>query len=418
MLWGKQVEFARPYVKWSVEPHRAEDVPAAIEEGYHRAMAPPRGPVLISVPMDGMDEPCPPVYPREVSRRTSPDPAAVARAAAALDRGTRIAIVVGSEADDRAGSPLLVALAERLQAAVFLAPEAYRVGFPTDHSLYQGALPPAQAALAERLRPYDTVLVVGAPVFVYFPYVPGPTVKPGTELVQITSDPAMAARALVGSSVLGDVASAVAQLLALVKARPRTAAQGRPAPAALDEHPGALGPAAVFGALTAALPPRAILSVEAPSWESFLLERVPLRDPGSFYATASGSLGFALSAAVGLALAEPDRPVIAIVGDGSAQYTIQGLYTAARERVPVTFVILDNQQYGILKSFERFIERSGAPGLDLGGIDFEGLARGYGLPYRRVVAEGELKPTFEAAFASRTPNLVHVAIDRFVPDLL
>jgi benzoylformate decarboxylase len=223
---------------------------------------------------------------------------------------------------------------------------------------------------------------------------------------------------LVGSSVLGDVPSAIVELLALVTARPRTAPPHRPAPTAVHEHRGALGPAAVFGALTAALPPHAILSVEAPSWESFLLERVPLREPGSFYATASGSLGFALPAAVGIALAEPHRPVVAIVGDGSAQYTIQGLYTAARERVPVTFVVLDNQQYGILKSFERFIGRRGAPGLDLGGIDFEGLARGYGLPFRRVVAEGELKPTFEAAFACGAPNLVHLAIDRFVPDLL
>jgi benzoylformate decarboxylase len=174
----------------------------------------------------------------------------------------------------------------------------------------------------------------------------------------------------------------------------------------------------VFGALAAALPTHAILCVEVPSWESFLLEHVRLHDPGSFYVTASGSLGFALPAAVEVALAEPHRPVIAIVGDGSAQYTIQGLYTGARYGVPVTFVVLDNQEYAILKSFERFIHQRGAPGLDLPGLDFEGLARGYGVPYRRVATAGALEATFRAAFASAGPNLVHVAIDRFVPDLL
>ncbi|APR74745.1 Benzoylformate decarboxylase [Minicystis rosea] len=415
-LSGKHVEFARPYVKWSVEVTRSVDVPEVLERAYHLAMSEPRGPVFVSIPMDGLQDSCPPVVPREVSSRTAPDPSALARAAAVLDRGKRFAIVVGSQADAASATTDLVALAERLRAAVFLAPEIYRIGFPTNHPLYQGMLPPAAKPLADRLRPYDTVLVVGAPVFAYYPYVPGPPVHAGTQLVQLTNDPSMASRALVGSSVVGDVALAVRGLLDLVRVSPRHAPLRRSPKAGRASR--RLDPDTVFGTLAKALPKNAILAAEAPSWQRHLLEHVRLRDPGSFYASASGSLGFALPAAVGIALAQPDRPVVSILGDGSAQYTIQGLWTAARYRVPVTFIVLDNEEYAILKSFERFQRLRGVPGLDLPGVDFEGIARGYGLSFSRVTGADDLGPILEAAFAGGVPSVVHVPIDPFIPKLL
>jgi benzoylformate decarboxylase len=417
LLYGRQVEFVRPYVKWSVEPHRAVDVPEAIERAYHVAMTEPRGPVFVSICMDHLLEPCPPVTPREVSHRAAPDPAAIARAAAILQRGTRVAVVAGSQADAAGATADLVALAERVQAAVFLAPEAYRHGFPEDHPLYQGPLPPALGPLADRLRPYDTVLVVGAPVFTYFPYVPGPPVHAGTELVQLTDDPAMAARALVGSSVVGDVALAVRQLLDLVKPGPRCAPpRWDPPPVSAPSTPPQ--PDFVYREMATVLPPHAILCVEAPSSQQFLFEQVRLRDPGSYFATASGGLGFALPAAVGVALAQQDRPVVAIVGDGSAHYAVQGLWSAARHGAAVTFVFVNNHEYAILKSFERFLHLRGAPGLDLPGVDFAALARGYGLPYRHIGAPDEIQPGLAGAFAAGVPNVVEIEIDPLVPELV
>jgi benzoylformate decarboxylase len=416
-LWGRQVQFVQPYVKWSVEPHRAVDVPEAIERGYHLAMTEPRGPVFISIPMDGLDHECPPVVPREVSYRTAPDAEAIARAAAVLQRGSRIAIVAGEQAEAALATDDLVALAERLQAAVFLAPEAYRHSFPEDHPLYQGPLPPAMKPLANRLSPYDTVLVVGAPVFLYYPYVPGAPVKPGTEVVQLTNDPSMASRALVGSSIIGNVALGLRMLLDLVKAGSRAAPPRWDLPA-MSPPAVPLKPGFVFGELAKVLPAHAILCAEAPSWHQFLFEQVRLHDPRSFLATASGTLGFALPAAVGAAIARPDRPVVAILGDGSVHYTVQGLWTAARYGVPVTFVILNNHEYAILKSFERFLHLEGAPGLDVPGVDFEGLARGYGLPYRHITAPDEVGPRLAEAFASGVPNVVELEIDPFIPKLL
>jgi len=417
LLWGKQVEFVRPYVKWSVEPHRAVDVPEAIERAYHVAMSEPRGPTFVSICMDGLDDACAAVVPREVSYRTAPDPAAIARAAEVLQRGSRVAIVAGAQADAAGATGDLVTLAERLQAAVFLAPDAYRHSFPEDHPLYQGPLPPAMGPLADRLRSYDAVLVVGAPVFLYFPYVPGPPVHAGTALVQLTNDPAMASRALVGTSVVGDVALAVRGLLELTDAR-SPAATTPWAPPAVVGTSTPLQPDFVFRELAKVLPAHAILCVEAPSWKPFLYEQVRLRDPGSYFESASGSLGFALPAAIGAALARPDRPVVAILGDGSAQYAIQGLWTAARYRVPVTFVVINNREYAILKAFARFLHRSGVPGLDVPGVDFAGLARGYGLPHRLISAPADVQPGLAGAFAAGAPSVVEIEVDRLVPELL
>jgi benzoylformate decarboxylase len=417
LLWGRQVEFVRPYVKWSVEPHRAVDVPEAIERAYHLAMTEPRGPVFISIPMDGLDEECPPVITREVSHRIAPDPAAIAHAAGVLEKGSRVAIVVGAQADADGATADLVALAERLRAAVFLAPETYRHGFPEDHPLYQGPLPPAMGPLGKRLRAYDTVLVVGAPVFLYFPYVPGPPVKPGTELVQLTNDPDMATRALVGSSVVGNVALSVRRLLDLVTSRQRQAPPSWDPPA-VSAPSIPMKPDFVYRELASVLPAHAIVCDEAPSSQRFLMEQVRLHDPGSFFTSASGTLGFALPAAVGVALARPDRPVVAIVGDGSMHYAIQALWAAARHRVPVTFVIINNHEYAVLKAFERFLHLRGAPGLDLPGVDFEGLARGYGVAHRRITAPDAVAKGLAAAFASGEPSVVEIEIDRAVPRLL
>ena len=108
---------------------------------------------------------------------------------------------------------------------------------------------------------------------------------------------------------------------------------------------------------------------------------------------------------------------MAIVGDGSVHYAVQGLWTAARHGVPVTFVFVNNREYAILKSFERFLRLRGAPGLDLPGVDFAALARGYGLPYRCIAAPDEIQPGLAGAFASGVPNVVEIEIDPLVPRL-
>jgi benzoylformate decarboxylase len=415
-LWGRQVEFVKPYVKWSVEPHRAIDLPEAFARGYHVAMTEPRGPVFISLCMDGLDEDCAPFVPRAVTYAAVPDPAALDRFAAVLGGGRRIAIVAGEQVDAAGANQSLVTLAERLNAAVFLPGMAWRMSFPTSHDLYQGRLPAAMGPVATTLSPYDTVLVVGADVFLYYPYMEGPVIREGTRVLQVTNDPMSASRAEVGDSVVGNVGAALRGLLARIGAR-----VGSP-PARLERKPAAAGsppkPDFIHQELARAYPPGVMLFDEAPSSGEYLVRRALLDRPKSYFATASGGLGFAMPAAVGAAIAQRERPVVCIVGDGSAQYAIQALWTAANERAPVTFIVLVNGEYGILKSFCQLMNETGVPGLDLPGIDFAGLARGYGVDHRRVPAPDAITAVVKEAIASGRPNMVEIAMDPTIPPLL
>ena len=208
-LVSRAVEVVRPYVKWAYEPLRPEDVPAAIARGYHLAMQPPRGPVFISIPMDDWNKPCARVTARRVSQSVSPDSAALDEVIRAIDASKKLALVAGPQIEeDGAWSDVLV-LAERLNADVYDAPIASRWTFPRSHRLFRGALFPAQKPLGDQLSAYDTVVVLGAPVFLYYAYVPGNPIAPGTRLFQITNSPLDAAAALAGTSIVGNIAVAV-----------------------------------------------------------------------------------------------------------------------------------------------------------------------------------------------------------------
>src|SRR5919202_6028932 len=212
-LSGKLVEMAPPYVKWSHQPDRAEDVPAAIERAYHTAMQAPRGPVFVSVPMNDWEAPTQPYEAREIDYRMAPNPEGLDRVAKALESSRHPAIIAGAGVD-RAGAWYdTVVLAERLRAAVWADPMHSRAGFPQDHPLFRGVLTPAQATIADQLSGYDMVLVLGAPVFRYFQYLPGPPVKRGTRVIHATDNPEEASRAATGIGIMGDIALTVRQLI-------------------------------------------------------------------------------------------------------------------------------------------------------------------------------------------------------------
>ena len=417
-LWGRQVEMTRPYVKWACEPHSAAEVPAALARAYHLAMTEPRGPVFVSICMDGMDDPAPPLAARSVSGRPLPDPAALRAIAEALDGAKRIAIVAGEELDHAETWPRTIALAERLDAAVFGPPENFRAGFPTGHRLFHGFLPPAIRPLGERLEGYDTLLILGTRVFAYYPYAPGPYLPEGIRAFLITSDPAEAARAPFGDAVVGCTRAAVAMLLEAT-----SSSIARDEPPSPPEPPEA-GPsepmtaAFVYKTLAEGMPPQAVLVEESLSSLATNQKLIPRDEPGGFFCSGNGILGSALPMAVGVKMARPDRPVVCVLGDGATQYSVQGLWTAVREKLPIVFLVMDNSEYAILKAFADYLKTPGVPGLDLGGIDFAGLAIGYGLHHSTVERASDLASSLQAAFAQSGPSLVHVPIDSKVPPLI
>jgi benzoylformate decarboxylase len=305
-----------------------------------------------------------------------------------------------------------VALAEKLRLPVWAtpAPGGGRIGFPEDHALFQGILPPAIGPVTETLKGRDLIVVVGSSVFPYYPYLPGPLLPEGASLVEITSDPDEAARAPMGDAIIGDVGVALRSLLAQVPEANRAEPTPLPDPTPGDESD-PLTPTMVHNTLAGVFPDDGIVVLEAPSATLALRNQLRLSNPGSYYFGAGGGLGFGLAASVGVQLAQPERPVVCVLGEGSAQYAITALWSAVAYKVPVTFLVLRNSEYAILKWFADVEEVKGAPGLDLPAVDTAEIAAGYGVASQRVGSRDELHEALSSAIpADAAPRLIEVPV--------
>src|SRR5208337_3444764 len=422
----------RPWVKWACQPARAQDIPAAFMRAYATAIQPPAGPVFLSLPLDDWAAPADgPAVVRSASARIGPDPARVRRLADAIAAAKRPVLIFGAAVARASGWDQAVALAEKMDAPVWAAPSSERAPFPEDHRLYQGGLPFAIGPLAQHLDGYDLAVVIGAPVFRYYPCIPGDYLPPGLRLWHITDDPAEAGRAPVGDSILGDPVLTIDQLLPLIPQGARTQPLNPPLPhrmSPLPQIPAAADttglPAAreVFDELYRSCSADAILVEETPSNLGDLHAAWPITQPDAFYTMASGGLGWSTPAAVGIALAERDsgrrRQVVMVVGDGSFQYSVQSIWTAAQLGLPILFVVLRNGEYAILKAFAEVEDSPGVPGLDIPGIDIVCLARGYGC-YAAVVKTLYVLQSETIAAAERDgPTVLEVPITVTVPPLL
>ncbi|MGE4047335.1 MAG: benzoylformate decarboxylase [Acetobacteraceae bacterium] len=403
----------KPLVKWSYEPARAEDVPLAISRALHLSSLPARGPVYLSIPYDDWAKPAEQeslrLLERTVFAASALDAGATANLTARLERSTNPVIILGPDVDAARANQHAVRLAERLKAPVWIAPSAPRCPFPTTHPNFRGLLPAGMAGISRLLEGHDLVLVAGGPVFRYHQYDPGPLLPPGAALIQITCDPDEAARAPMGDAVVGDVGLILAALADAVAEAARPAPQPRVAPA--RSTPGATPLAAerVLDLMDELAPAGAIYVNESTSTIEAMWQRMRWETPGSYYFGAAGGLGFAMPAAVGVQLAEPNRQVIAIIGDGSANYSVTALWTAAQHNVPVVFVIMRNGTYGALRWFAGVLEAGGVPGLDVPGIDFVAIAEGYGLEAVRVDTDAAFAAAFAGALKTRRPYLIEVA---------
>ena len=406
-------EFPKPYVKWSCEPARAKDVPVALAQAYHIALQKPCGPTFVSVPSDDWSAEADPVLPQAKSRRLLPDPEPLQALAAALGRSQRPAIVVGTGVERDGAYDRLIELAEKIRAAVWAAPMNSRRTFPEDHALFAGFLPSSPEQVSDVLRRFDLVLVLGAPVFTY--HVPGEfTFKgSGIPLFQITDDPEAVAATPLGTSILATVDAALEVLIPAVAAGQRA----MPAPLARGARVDPKDPVPaefVMQTIADLRGPASIIVEEAPSHRDALQRHLPIRRSDQYYAMASGGLGFALPASVGVALARPGQRVICVIGDGSVMYSIQALWTAAQHKLPLTVVVLDNGGYGAMRAFSRRFNIGALPGIDIAGLDFAALAVAQGCEGVRVERAADLRPALQKSLAADRPALVEVAVSQEV----
>jgi benzoylformate decarboxylase len=412
----RATEFPRPYVKFSIEPARAEDVPAAIARAYYVAMQPPCGPTFVSVPIDDWTHPTQPVEARSISRELGPDPTAMKALASALAAGKRPALVVGPGVDRAEAVELMVRLAEKTRAAIWVSPFSARCSFPERHPQFAGFLHASPEQLSDALRGHDLVVVIGAPVFTFHVEGHAAIFDGATAIFQITDDPDAAAITPVGSSIVASMKPALAMLLDMLPETGRAMPAGRslpPPPRAGDPMAAEL----VLHMLSAAMPADAVLVEEAPSHRPAMQKFMPMRGQDSFYTMASGGLGWALPAAVGIALGRPGVRTVCLIGDGSAMYSIQALWTAAQRKLPLTVVVLNNSGYGAMRSFSQVMQVSNVPGLDLPGIDFVQIAQGLGCDAVRVTTSSELAPALQRGLAHAGTSLIEVVVDSAVPVL-
>jgi benzoylformate decarboxylase len=435
MLSGDLVALAAGAAKHAQEVHRPQDLPVVLRRAFALAQRPPQGPVFVSVPMDVlMDQ-----APVEVPVRSPMAPAGAAsdldRAAALLARAQRPAIVAGDGVGRDGAVAALVQVAEALGAVTYHQPMNDCLDFPGGHPLYAGPLPPVNAAIHKELTGYDALLIAGCRAFTPHHYSAGPPVPDGLPVVQLDTDPAEPGRNFpVALGLIGPLDASLASLAGHLRqqvperaARRRTeeaasrhaterAALDLSALAAYGRAP--LDPLAAAHALVAALPDNAVLVEEAIT-VGVQLRRVLRRDmPGGFVHTVGGGLGWGIGAAVGHRLGAPDRPVVAVLGDGCAMFGLQGLWTAARMRVPVLFVVMANGEYRTLKdtldTLDGLDGRSAAlhryTGLDLGELDWRDAARFFGIPALRVGTTDELGAAVSAVAELDGPLLVEVPL--------
>ncbi|MDR7378855.1 benzoylformate decarboxylase [Rhodoferax ferrireducens] len=412
---NQATELPKPYVKWSVEPARAEDVPLAIARAYYIAMQQPQGPVLVSIPADDWQRQCEPVLPRVVSQAMRPDPQVLGLIADALDQASRPAIVVGAAVDRDQAWDAVLQLAERHNAAVWVAPMSGRCSFPEDHRLFAGFLPAMREKIVALLGGHDLVFALGAPAFTYHVEGAGPHLPAGAALVQLIDDPQIAAWAPTGTSAVGSIRLGVQDLLA--RPVPANLAQ-RALPAPRQPRPRAepsplMSVAYVLQTLAGLRAPESIVVEEAPSARSVMHGYLPITQSGTFYTMCSGGLGHSMPAAVGVALAQPEKKVIALMGDGSSLYSIQALWSAAQLKLAITFIILKNRRYAALQEFAPtfgFQAGDTLQGTDLPEIDFTALARGQGCDAVTVSDPAQLALVLREALASPRPILVEVGV--------
>ena len=447
VLEGDLVRVASPWTKWSAEVQRAADIPSAVRRAIQVALTPPTGPVFLSLPIDVQMAPIerPDLAPPcRIDRRVRPALESVERASAVLAGARRPVILAGSRVTESGGCQALARLAETWGAPVFAENTTAhgRLPLAADHPLYAGILPYWSPEVRRRLEEFDVALAAGLNVLrLYIHQEPERPLPEQLRLVQIDCDAWQIGKNYpVEVGVWGDVRCAleeVDQLLARLQSdEDRSAAAARAASWAArrataqeslrreiadqPHTPGALAPLQLMHALARVLPPDAAVVEESITTHHNVLERLGVfRDPTGHFAHRGWALGWGLGCALGVKLAWPDRPVVGLLGDGASLYGVQGLWTAARYRIPVTFVVANNREYRILKVCGHVLRmpelaRGERPGLDLDepAIDFPGLSRAFGVEARRATTADELSDLVRGNLHGSGPLVIEAPVTR------
>jgi benzoylformate decarboxylase len=441
ILWADLPTIARPLVKWSSEVHRLADLPRLVHRAAKTAMAPPTGPVFLSLPGDILNAEADVdlMAPTRIAPRIRGDRDAIEAAAALLAKAERPLIIAGDAVAQGRGQAELIELAELIGAPVYAEFVPNTASFPASHSLFRGTLTRLAPAVRAVLEQYDLLFSVGGDLLTLSLPSSVEPIPENLPIIHLDIDPwELGKNYPANVAILGDPKATLPEISAAVRdrmtagersrARERLAAMSKSilteretlrAKAKAQAGQSPVQAPALIQAIGAMLPKNAVVVEEAISSSPGLRQLIDSDDPQSFFGLRGGGIGWGLPAAIGVKLALPERPVLALIGDGSAMYTCQALWTAARYRVGVVFVILNNASYRILKQRVHALRGHAAQsdvyvGMDLvdPAIDYVGLARALGIAAERARTVAETTDLIGQAFANGTPMLIDVTLDR------
>ncbi|UAJ10040.1 thiamine pyrophosphate-binding protein [Glacieibacterium megasporae] len=437
LLWADLATMARPLVKWSTEVTRIDDLPRTVHRAIKVALTAPTGPVFLSIPGDVLTasvEAIDAMAPTRIGPRLRGDLDAIA-AAAELIAASVSPVIFAGDAVPRSGAYAeLAALAEAIGAPVYLEGMANTAAFPSNHPLYAGSVARMTPAVRALTDGHDLVISIGADLLTQSQAAGVEALAPGKPLIHLDDDaweigknfPATAAILGDPKATLPDLIAAVLHRMPVASARRaateaniagRQAALIARAEAEADTLP--LRPLAVLHAIAQLLPDDAIVIEETLSTGmNTVRQLMPATRPDSWFGMRGGGIGVALPQAIGIKLAHPDRPVIALSGDGSAMYSIQALWTAAHYRLGIVAIIVNNRSYRILKQRTRALGGPSAAsgsyvGMDLTdpAIDFVALSEAQGVPAIRVSTLSDLRDAVARGLAGPGTLLIEVEID-------
>lgn len=442
ILWADLAEMARPLVKWSVEVTRLVDLPRAVHRAIKTALAPPMGPVFLSLPVDVLQETADMDLgrPTRVAQGLRGDPDAIAAAERLLATARSPVLISGDAVAQSDALAEVVALAELIGAPVYAEGIPSRATFPTTHGLFQGIMGRLAPQIREALTKHDVLFSIGADLFTQSLPTKVDPVPPGLQIIHLDTDPwelgknhtADVAILAEPKTTLPELTAAVRKLMGQGGAEQaekrraaiekdtagRLAATRKEAEALASRTP--LHPLALMKMIGETLPKDAIVVEEALSSADRMRNLIPSLDAKSWFGLRGGGIGWGVPATIGVKLAQPKRPVVGIIGDGSAMYTAQALWSAAHHKIGcAVFVILNNASYRILKQRMNAMREYAAqadhyPAMDLvdPAIDFVGLAGSLGVRSVRASTLEEVREHLKAALSRDEPFLIDVSMDR------
>ncbi len=425
-LSGDLVSMARPCVKWATEVHRAEDVGHTMRRAFAIANAHPRGPVFVSLPMDLMLQEVTQNAPAlSASPESAPANVDALLAAIAKTPRDRIALLLSDTIIHGNAAQAAVILAEAIGCKVYGTPLLARNVFPADHPQWRGVFPADFEVINKALSACDLVIMTGDHEMMAYPYRDCPPFPPNAKLAQISSHAGnLGQDGPVAFALVGDVAATLKTLAAGVKQQPVISSFAQEQTRRLADITTAIEAKAKQSPLHPTVAARAVLVAtpegtqivnESSGTYDTMREQWLAAEPGDYYFVRSGNLGWGMPAAVGVALAHPDKRVISLTGDGATMYSPQAIWSSVRYGANVCFVIFNNQRYDILmrvaKSLgfanansERFVEMdfSGTP------IDFGGLAKMFGVPFRQVRTAAEVTSATHEMLALGQTSVIEI----------